>query len=460
MRVFPYGRAARLLLLGAVAFWWGGYVTTHLFSAAFPALLPPSNAVLGGLNASREGTIANAVSAATLASVTLLLIAAAVGSRRRSAGWIAVGGWAALAVTTAALAFEELAEFKKGGPFSVVDHAWSLGVTWPVLVSPLVIAFLLAMYIFIRKGLDGASCSAPLILGIGCWVFALFHEVVDPWLFYGRARWIGYVLEETLEYSGTLLIGFSAAIALGGGCPRAHPVFGGRWRWPLVGSVAAVVMLGGIAFVFLFRAPLVEALAPNTRAGAFGVSLQHQEALVQELRMPATPVQSIRLLPMNCGTESGPGTVAVRVTDPGMSNRIRSEGSVEIPVGDCPRWRDIEMLPPITAAEGELLDVQVVADIEPGAELRIGATKGDRYADGRLWINGELAWQDQNLEFVAYGSAAPTRSKFQGVWDVLISDWRWPALLADLAIALTLIAFVPALLVASAEPLRTIFPRR
>lgn len=164
MRVFPYGRVARLLLLGAVAFWWGGYVIPQLFSAAFPALLPPWNATLGSLNASNEGTIANTFSALTLASVTLLLIAAAVASRRRSAGWIAVGGWAALAATTAALAFEELAEFKRGGSLSIVGYAERLGLPWPVLVSPLVVAFMLATWLFLRKGLSARSARESLAL--------------------------------------------------------------------------------------------------------------------------------------------------------------------------------------------------------------------------------------------------------------------------------------------------------
>ena len=60
-------RAGRGLLLGAVAFWWGAYVAPQLFSTAFPTLLPPWDAVLGKLNASNEGTLANTVSATTLA---------------------------------------------------------------------------------------------------------------------------------------------------------------------------------------------------------------------------------------------------------------------------------------------------------------------------------------------------------------------------------------------------------
>ncbi|MDE2919623.1 MAG: hypothetical protein OXR64_07220 [Chloroflexota bacterium] len=437
------GRAGRLLLLGALAFWWGAYVLPHLVSLAFPTLLPPWNTTLGRLNASNEGTIANSVSAATLAGVTLLVVATAVINHRRSAGWMAVGGWAAIALTTAAVTFEELAEFKKYGPVAVVGHAERLGLPWPVLVSPLVVAFVLVMWVFIRQGPGAREARAPLTLGITCWVFALLHEAIDPWVFYGRARAVGLVLEETLEFSGTLLIGLSAALVVQGGRPPPYRLFGDQSRTSIVGSVAAVVLLGGLAVAFLFRPPLVEALAPYTRAEAFGVSLQRHEALVQELRMPATPLHSVRLRLANCDPGGPSGTVAVRFTTLDAPDRLLSRGSIQVPAGDCPRWRDIELLPPLTVAEGTKLALQVAADIESGSELRIGATKGDRYPDGRLWINGTLAWPDQNLEFVAYGAPEPTRAKLAAMVDLAATDWRWLLLAADVFIALTLITVIP-----------------
>ena len=446
------GWSGRLLLLGVVVFWWGGYVATQLFSLAFPAVLPPWDATLGRLNASNEGTIANTVSAATLATMTLLALAAVVVNRQRSAGWIAVGGWAALATSAAALTLEELVEFKRSGAVSVVEQAERLGLTWPVLMGPLVVAFVLAMWIFVRKGLSARAARAPLTLGIACWLFALVQEAIDPWLFAGRARAMGYVIEETLEFSGTLLIGLSAAIALRNGRPPPHPLFGGRWRKSLVGSIAAVAVLGGLAGVFIFRVPSVEALAPYTRAGAFEVSLHRQEAVVQEFRMPATPVQNLRLLLSNCESDARSGTAAVRVATLEMPDRILAEGSVEVPAGDCPRWKDIELLPPVNAAEGRQLALQVAADVEPGAELRVGATKENRYTDGRLWINGTLAWPDQNLEFVAYSAPEPTRSKLLALWHLATSDGRWPLLMADLAVGLTMVTLTPILLVASVRP--------
>ncbi len=440
----------RITLLSVVIFWWGAYVLPHLFSLAFPELLPPWNTTLGRLNASNEGTVANTVSAATLASVTLLVAATAVSTHRRSAGWMAVGGWAVMALTTAALAFEELAEFKKDGPISVVGHSERLGLPWPVLASPLVVAFVLAMWVFIRKGLDSRESRRPLTLGIACWVLALLHEAIDPWVFYGRARAVEFVLEETLEFSGTLLIGVTAAIVLRGGLPPPYNLFGSHGRRSIVGSVGALVLLGGLAIAFLFRPPLVEALAPYTRAGAFGVSLQQHEALVQEVRMPATPVHSVRLRLANCGLTGPSGTVAVRFTTLDAPDRILARGSIEIPAGDCPRWRDIELLPPLTAAEGRQLALQVAIDIESGAAMQIGATKGNRYPDGRLSINGALAWPDQDLEFIAYGPPQPSRSKLSAIWILAKSGWRWPLLAADVFASLALITFVPVRLITAA----------
>lgn len=444
------GMAVQLCLVGAVVFWWGGYVVSHLFSLTFPELLPPWNTTLGRLNASNEGTIANAFSAATLAGVSLLAVGAAVASARRATGWLGIGGWVVMALTTAALTFEELAEFKKVGPVSVVGHAERLGIPWPVLVSPLVVAYVVVIGIFIRRGLSSTSVRAPLLLGIICWVFALFHEAIDPLLFAGRARPIEFVLEETLEYSGTLLVGASATLALRGCDQLGGGLFGDHWRRMLMGAAAAVTILVALAVVFVFRPPLIEALAPYTRAGAFAVSLQRHEALVQEFRMPAVPVQSLRLLLSNCNTGGRAAPVAVRVTTVDAPDRVLSQGSVEIPAGDCPRWRDVALLPPLTATEGLPLALQVASEIDPGAEIGVGATKGNQYPDGRLWINGELAWADQNLEFVAYGPREPTSGKLLGIRHLVTSDWRWLLLVADLAVALTLIALVPSLLVASA----------
>lgn len=446
------GWTARLLVLGVVIFWWGGYVATHLLSLAFPELLPPSDPALGRLDANSEGTTANSVSAATLASVALLALAAAVVSRRRSAGWPTVAGWAVLALTTATVTYIELLVSKRGGPIWVFTYADRLGLPWPVLASPLVVIFVLAMWILVRRGLVTRAARAPLALGIACWVFALVNDALEAGLLAGRASALAHVLEETLEYSGALLIGLSAVVVLRHGRPPPYPIFGSRWRRALVGSFAALVVLGGLAVIFLFRAPLVEALAPYTRAGAFDVTLSRHEAVVQEVRMPATPVHRLRLLLSNCQSSGHAGTIAVRAAPTDMPDRILAEGSVQVPAGDCPRWHDVELLPPLTATEGQLLALQVSAVVAPGAELGVGATKGDRYPNGRLWVNGALAWPDQNLEFVAYSAPDPTWSKLAAIGQLLATDLRWWLLAADLGIALTMITLIPALLLASIRP--------
>ncbi len=352
-----------------------------------------------------------------------------------------------IAVTTALLTFEELAEFKRFGQISIVEHSARLGIPWPVLASPAAVAFIAAMWVFARKGLGTAAARAPLLLGTSCWAFALVHETLDPLVFAYRAWELSYVLEETLEYSGTLCIGMTAAISMR---RERHPppAFQDRWHGLLLGAIVVTTVLGGLVIALLFRAPLVETLAPHTRAGTFGVTLQRQESVVQEFRMPATPVQSLRLLLSNCDPSGRAAMAAVRVTPLGAPDVTLAQGSVEVPVRDCPRWRDIELLPPITAEESQSLALHVAAHVEPGAELRVGATKGDLYPDGKFWVNGALAWPDQNLEFVLYGASEPTLSKLHGIWQLFTSDWRWWALAADVFIALIVITLIPALLAA------------
>ena len=110
--------------------------------------------------------------------------------------------------------------------------------------------------------------------------------------------------------------------------------------------------------------------------------------------------------------------------------------------------------PPLVEAEGRPLAVQLVAELGPEAHLRIGATKTNRYEDGRLWVNGELTWPDQNIEFIVYMAAEPTRDKLRNMWGAFTSDWSWPVLAVDAAIGMMLITFIPVLLVTAALPRR------
>ena len=88
---------------------------------------------------------------------------------------------------------------------------------WPVLASPLIVAFVLAMGIFIGKGLpstrSGRQVRGLLVLGLTAWVLAIVYEVSGEFAF-GDYRAKSRLLEETLEFGGSLVIGLGAAIAL------------------------------------------------------------------------------------------------------------------------------------------------------------------------------------------------------------------------------------------------------
>ena len=66
--------------------------------------------------------------------------------------------------------------------------------------------------------------------------------------------------------------------------------------------------------------------------------------------------------------------------------------------------------------------------------------------------DGELTWPDQNIEFAVYMAAELTRDKLRNIWGTFTSDWRWPVLAVDAAIGMTLIAFIPVLLVTAVLP--------
>ncbi len=451
--------AGRLLLVGSVLFWWGGIVVPHVLSMVSPARLPPDS-IPRHLNPEFEGTIANTVSAGALLTVALLALLNAVVSRRRAAGWMAVGGWAALAVTAAYLASEEISDFHATGLTAVELSVFGTELLqevgpnlWVPLLSPLIVVFGLAMGVLIRKELRAPAVRTPFVLGLIAWLLAVAHEASDPFVFEGRGHALEVLLEETLEFSGALLISLSAAIALR--CDMTfRPLAGmpsGRYlRKLVIAAVIGVAVLGGVVVAFVFRVPVVDARTP-VYTDTFEISLREREALVQEFRMPVPPLGVFALRLANRDPNGRSGSVAVRVVAAGTSGPLLSGGRVEVPAGTRPQWRSV-YVSTLAEVEGRPLDVWVVADIHPGAELRIGATQTNRYPSGRLWINDTLAWPNRNLEFVAYSAAAPTPRKFEAIWRLMTSDWRWPVLAVDAAISLTLITLVPSLLIASALP--------
>ena len=482
----------RWLLLGAVAFWWGAIVAPRLVSLTLPELLPPE-AIPRHLDPDSEGNLANAVSAIFLLITALLAFANALRSfgrlrtqdvSRRGAvpqahGWIATGGWTTLAVTATFLAWEEIFEFKAAAGMSalgqmVLGTAYD-GTRWPVLVSPLIVAFVLAMGVFVGKGLpstgstgsrqasSGREVRALLVLGLAAWLLAVVHEVGYTFVFGGKGALLARLLEETLEFGGTLVIGLSAGIALRELGPPSY-IFGGRGRFPPAAwSMAAVAVVGCVAALavvaaVVHRTPLADARA-RIHIGAFSVSLHdslaEEHSLVQELGVLAEPVARLDLRVANHDPQGRSGTLLWRIMEAGEggSGPLVREGRIEVPARDYLGWERIHF-PPLAYAEGRRLMVQLVADVEPGAHLRIGATKTNRFEDGRLWINGALAWPDQNIEFAVYMASELTREKLRTMWGTFTSDWRWSVLTVHAAIVMTLITFIPALLITAALPRR------
>ena len=466
-------RTGRVLLLGAVAFWWGLIVVPRLVSLAFPELLS-LDAIPRHLDPDKERTVANAVSAASLLIVALLAFVMVRQAHHARSYWITTGGWAVLAVTAAYLAWEELSEFHVSGTRDLGDvilGSSNLPWLWPVVLSPLIVAFVLAMAVFVSKGFpstgsagswqasSGREVRALLILGLTAWLLAVAYEVSHPFVFQTRAAMLAVLLEETLEFGGTLLMGLSAGLALRRssrqahgrqaqyeGCGAAAGVFSGRSLMRLaVGSMAAVGVLAVVAAV-VYRAPFADART-LTIEGNFYTRLIDEHSLVQELGALPAPPARVDLRVANRDPQGRPGIMLWRVMEAGEGGlgRILREGRKEVPAGEHPKWMSIDF-PPLTYIEGQRLTIQLVADVEPEAHLTVGATKTNRYEDGRLWVNGELTWPDQNIEFVIYGAPELTRSKLRTMWDIFTSDWGWPVLAAEVVIAMTLITFIPTLL--------------
>ena len=370
--------------------------------------------------------------------------------------WITVGGWALLASTAAFLAWEEVTDFHISRTRVFGDEMFGMANSqhlWPVLLSPLIVAFIAAMWIFVHKGLQARAVRAPLILGVTAWMLAVVNEAIYLALFSGRAETLGTMLEETLEFSGTLLIGLSAGIALWSVAvaqPRSHLFSGTRLFLPVVGSMVTVAVFGGLTIAFVLRAPLADTRLLS-RIGAFHVSLHDERSAVQELGVLSAPLARLDLRISNRDPDGRSGTVMWRIVEAGEGSPslILRAGRMKVPAGEHPRWGSI-VFPPLAEAEERPLAVQLVADVAREAHLRVGATKTNQHEDRQPWITGIMAWPDQNLEFVLYSATEPTRSKFHGLWRMFTSDWRWPVLATDLAIALTLITLVPALLVTAA----------
>ena len=88
-----------------------------------------------------------------------MAFSSAESSRRRSAGWVVIAGWTALAATAILLAWDEMSDFHAtalpgfGRQLFGEDLATEAGsFIWVLIASPLVVAFTLTMGVFYARG--------------------------------------------------------------------------------------------------------------------------------------------------------------------------------------------------------------------------------------------------------------------------------------------------------------------
>ena len=220
-----------------------------------------------GLDPGIEGTAANAISATALLIVSLLAFANAIIWCRGRDRWGIVGGWAALAVTSAYLAWDELKTDLHGEATDVLRRAVfgeSLDAfTWAVHLSLLPVALGLTIWGFTLKDRRSRAVGVPLGLGLAAWMLATVLDMSQLNLFADRADVLEIVLDESLEFSGSLLIALSAGIAVRWDAisqQRLNLFPGRRPRLLAVGSIAVVALLGSLAVCPFYRAVQVRSV--------------------------------------------------------------------------------------------------------------------------------------------------------------------------------------------------------
>ena len=122
------------------------------------------------------------------------------------------------------------------------------------------------------------------------------------------------VLEETLEFGGTLLVAMSAVAALGPDEWFRDAYRGRRLAVSIFGSAFVVMALGSLFVGLVFRAPLVDARA-TAGHGKDWVSLEDGQSVAQGFPMPATPLSRVSLRIVNRGPDQRPGAAVWRVME-------------------------------------------------------------------------------------------------------------------------------------------------
>ncbi len=424
-----------------VVYWLGGIVIPRLTSLAFPSVLDWRD-LPAWLNPDAEVPAVVIPEAGILLVTALLALYAGWRDHLARRGWITVGGWLTLAVAAAVLGWEEAFESKRHG-IRLAQQLFGegYGSLWPLLVSPLILGFALAMAAFVRKGVLDRQVRVFVLLGFVAWVAVLFYETVTPWVFGDQGSWVGNLIEETLEVTGALLFGLAAVLSLQSLPPSKDLLSRRRLLWLAGGATAITVAVSGLA-VFDIVSTWRESLADTRGPVVVDTHLPDGYSLVQELGMISAPLSRIEL---RAATHSHPGIIGWRIRENGIDGAILREGRIKVDSGEL-RWHQIDF-PPILPSP---LAVQLVASTTGGDYIRFQLTKTARFAELRFWIQGEETWPDQKLEILGKGSSDLTRSKLMAFWQMF--QWSWVSLAVTAFAGLWAIVFAPALIALSAWP--------
>ena len=189
---------------------------------------------------------------------------------------------------------------------------------------------------FYFRGMRTRVVRMPFAVGLGAWLLALLCEGTTPALIKGRAYGLMVVLEETLEFGGTLLLSLSAVAAWSQRDALAGAFRGRRLGLSAIASTAAVVALGGLFAALVFRVPLVDARATGGHE-VYWVSLADGQSVAQEFPMPGAPLNGMSLRLVNRDPDSRPGTAVWRVMESpaGSSGEVLREGQLEAAAATC-----------------------------------------------------------------------------------------------------------------------------
>ncbi len=446
-------RLTALLLLGAVAFWWGLVVAPRLFSLAFPARLPP-DVLPAWTDPNWDGRLADRVSALTMLAVALQAGYTCIRLRHPPTKFVSRAGWAVLAVTLATVAFAEVSDVHVRGLQNIAHasfesdlQAASVVSNWVIVLSPLVVLFAAAMGVFLWRGMDAWSARYVLMVGV---MARLLVPILEAWqrCSCGPAQ-LGILVEETLEFGGALCFGVAAMIERqrSDSAPLRRDSRLKAW----VVAAAIVTLGGGLFLAFVFRPPMADTRL-TSRIGSFDLHLPAQSSVIQELGVMPIPLAGIDLR-MSTGDPLGRAGRAIwRIADSGTGSprRFLAQGRLTVPARVWPESVEIRF-PAVTEATVRSVAIQLVADGPSGDGLRIGASNIDLYDRGRLWINGDLDWANHNLEFVLLGAPELTPGKLRTIGSWLTSNRRLPLLMATLGVGLVLTVVIPAVLTAYAR---------